>query len=71
MISQKALEEFKNIWKEEYGEEISNEFALEQAIRTLTFFDAIYKPIKKSWIREFNNKDGGQQKPNRNYETNR
>jgi len=51
MISDKALEEFREIWKEENGEEISNESAMEEATQLLTLFDAIYRPIKKEWIK--------------------
>lgn len=55
MISEQALEEFKRIWKEEYGEEIPDGFALEHAVNLLTFFDAIYRRIKKKWEDEFPN----------------
>jgi len=50
MLSQKALQEFKRIWKDEYGEVISDDFAVKQAINLLTLFDAIYRPIKKDWL---------------------
>lgn len=55
MLSQKALEEFKTIWREEFGTEISDQEATDQAINLLTLFDAIYKPIKCEWVKE---KDG-------------
>lgn len=55
MISDKALQEFKEIWKEEIGTEISDEAAMEEATQLLTLFDAIYKPIKKSWADEYDN----------------
>ncbi len=47
MISDKALREFKAIWKEEKGEEISDELAMEEATQLLSMFDVIYRPIKK------------------------
>lgn len=50
MLSTQALQEFKQIWKTERGEEISDEFAMEQAANLLTLFDAIYKPIKADWL---------------------
>jgi len=53
MISKEALEEFKKIWREEYGEEISNEFALEKATALLSVMDKIYRPIKKNWLNEY------------------
>ena len=52
MISDKALKEFQKIWKEEYGQEISDERAVELGINLLTMFDAIYRPIPKSWLKE-------------------
>lgn len=46
MLSPQALQEFKEIWKQEYGEDISDDFAVEQAINLLTLIDAIYQPVK-------------------------
>jgi hypothetical protein len=53
MVSEKALQEFKNIWREEFGEEISDEKALEEATALLTLFDAVYRPIPKAWNDEY------------------
>jgi hypothetical protein len=53
MISQQALKEFKAIWKEEYGNDIPDDFALERAVNLLTLMDAIYHPIKKEWLNEY------------------
>ena len=53
MLSNNALEDFKRIWKEEYGTDIPNDFAVEQATTLLTFFNAIYKPLKKEWVDEY------------------
>jgi len=53
MISQAALQEFKKIWAEEFGEEISDEQATELGINLLTLFNYIYRPIKKEWLEEF------------------
>jgi hypothetical protein len=50
MISEIALQEFKRIWLEEFGEEISDEKATELGINLLTLFDAIYRPVPKSWL---------------------
>ena len=50
MISKEALEEFKKIWREEQGAEISDEEAMEEAVSLLTMFNAIYRPIKKKWF---------------------
>lgn len=57
MLSDKALQEFKRIWKEEFGEDISDEKATEEGINLLTMFDAIYRPIKKEWVDELERKD--------------
>jgi hypothetical protein len=53
MISKEALEEFKQIWREEKGEEISDEFAMEEATNLLTLYNAIYRPIKKEWMEDY------------------
>ncbi len=52
MVSKEALEEFKRIYKEEKGEDISDELAMEEAASLLTLFDAVYRPIKKEWLQE-------------------
>ena len=53
MLSKEATEEFKKIWVEEFGEEISDERATELGINLLTLFNHIYRPIKKEWLEEF------------------
>lgn len=50
MLSQKAIDEFKEIYLAEYGEEISNQTALEMGLNLLTMFKAIYRQIPKKWI---------------------
>ena len=52
MLSEKALDEFKKIWREEFGEEISDEKASELGINLLTLFNAIYRPVPKSWLED-------------------
>ncbi|MBU1102758.1 hypothetical protein KJ853_03850 [Patescibacteria group bacterium] len=54
MLSKEALEEFKKIWKEEKNEEISDDFAMNEAVNLLTLFNAIYRPIKKEWLKNQN-----------------
>ena len=44
-ITQKALEEFKKIYKKEFGEDLSDDEALEIAQRVLGFFSLIYRPL--------------------------
>ena len=53
MVSEKALQEFKMVWREEFGEDISDEKALEEATALLTMFDAIYRPIRKEWVEDY------------------
>ena len=55
MISDAALKEFQEIWREEVGAEISDEQAMEEATQLLTLFDAIYRPIKKEWAKQYDN----------------
>lgn len=47
MLSKQALEDFKEIWRKEFNEEISDQKATEQAINLLTLMDAVYRPIRK------------------------
>ena len=52
MLSEEAMQEFKKIYLEEYGEEISDERATELGINLLTIFDKVYRPVKKEWVKE-------------------
>ena len=42
MISAESLKEFKRIWKKEYNEDISDQVAMEAAVRLLNLFKAVY-----------------------------
>lgn len=44
-LSKKALEEFKDIYKAEYGIELSDAEAMDKGYRLLRLFRAIYKPV--------------------------
>lgn len=46
MLSQQALNEFKEIYKSEFGEEIDDKTALDLATRLLNLMKVIYRPIK-------------------------
>jgi hypothetical protein len=48
MVSDKALAEYKAIYKKQFGEDLSDQEALEQATKLLTLMKAVYRPIKKS-----------------------
>lgn len=52
MLSDVALKEFKQLYLEEFGEEIDDAKATELAINLLTLFDHIYRPLKKEWLTE-------------------
>lgn len=45
MLTSEAIEEFKQLWKQEYGREIDDEKAGEIANKLLVMMKAIYKPI--------------------------
>lgn len=51
-ISQKALEEFKEIWKRQFGEEISDKDAYEEASCLLRLFKVIYRPLPSKTKKE-------------------
>lgn len=57
MISEEALQEYKKIHREEFGEDISDEKAMDDAVNLLTFFDVVYRPIKKEWLKESGEND--------------
>ena len=61
MISKNALEEYKEIHRQETGEIFSDDVLLDEAINLLTLFDRVYRPIKKEWLKEY----GRQYKTNR------
>lgn len=60
MLPKEVAEEFKKIWREEFGEDISNEEATKHGINLLTLFNVIYRPIKKSWLEEYEKSKKGE-----------
>jgi hypothetical protein len=58
MISSIALQEFKALWREEFGTEISDDQATELATNLLTVFNHSYRPVKKEWLRELLDEEG-------------
>ena len=50
MISETALQEFKKLYIEEFGEEISDEQAMKLGTNLLTLFHHIHRPVKKDWL---------------------
>ena len=57
MLSEIALQEFKEIWRKEFGTDIPDDVAVEEAINLLTMFDAVYRPIKQEWSDEYEAKN--------------
>ncbi len=53
MLSKKALDEFKAIWRKQFGEDISDEKAIEEGINLLTMMNTIYRPVKKQWADDY------------------
>lgn len=47
MISKEKLEEFKKLYNDEFDEELSDQDALEKAIKFLTIIKTVYKPTIK------------------------
>ena len=58
MLSDKALQEFKEIWHKEFGTDVPNDVAVEEAINLLTMFNAVYRPITQEWLDECNAQEG-------------
>jgi hypothetical protein len=59
MISKQALEEFKEIWRQENpGQDIDDKTAMDQAVALLTLMDTVYKPVKKEWLEKYKDEVG-------------
>ena len=58
LLPREAILEYQEIYKKEYGEDISFEDAQRQGIKLLTLYQAVYQPIKKEWIVEVAKKIG-------------
>lgn len=52
MLSKKSIEEYKRIYKKEFGKEISDEEALEQGTRLVNFFEILHKINVEDKIRK-------------------
>ena len=55
MLNRSQVEKFQEIYRREYGKEISYEEALENAIKLVEMVRQIYKPIKKEDYENFIN----------------
>ncbi len=54
MLSKEAIDEFKKLYKEQYGEELNDFVASEAANRLIRMMDTVYRPIPKAWEGEYN-----------------
>jgi len=53
MISDDALREFKQIWKDEFDTEIPDDVAVAEAVNLLTMFDTVYRPLRQADVDEY------------------
>ncbi len=53
MLSKQALDEYREIYRQEHGEVPSDEVLVEEATKLLTVFDLVYRPVKKVWLKEY------------------
>ena len=58
MISDAALREFKEVWLHDYGFEIPDEVAIEEAVALLTMMDKVYRPLKQEEVDTYENEYG-------------
>jgi hypothetical protein len=54
MLPQKAIDEFKQLYKKHYGEELNDFVASEVANRLVRMMDLVYRPIPKAWEEKYN-----------------
>ena len=59
MISREALAEFKRIWRDEYGTDISDAEAMPKAVALLNLFDLVYRPITKAQAEKYDDENHG------------
>ena len=62
-LSKDAIEEFKDIYYQEFGERISDKEVQEMGVNLLSLFEIIYRPISK--FGEQNSKDKNNKDPER------
>ena len=53
MLTKHALEEYKQLHREETGTVLPDEVLANEAINLLTLFNFVYRPIKKAWLEEY------------------
>ena len=53
MLTKQALEEYKQLHREETGTVLPDDVLANEAINLLTLFNFVYRPIKKEWLKEY------------------
>ena len=53
MLTKHALEEYKEIHRQETGAVLPDDVLANEAINLLTLFNFVYRPIKKEWLKEY------------------
>ena len=53
MLTKHALEEYKQLHREETGTVLPDDVLANEAINLLTLFNFVYRPIKKAWLEEY------------------
>ncbi len=48
MLSEKALKEFREIYRKKFGKELNEKDTLDKALRLLNLYKAVYGPNKSS-----------------------
>jgi len=52
MLPREAILEYQEVYKKQYGKEISYEEATEQSNELVELFKNIYRPIPKAWVKK-------------------
>lgn len=65
MLSKKAINDYMELYKKEFGREISYKEAEIQGISLLRLFKLIYKPIPKEWFEQIMKSKGGEKHVNK------
>lgn len=53
MLTKQALEEYKEIHRQETGTVLPDDVLANEAINLLTLFNFVYRPVKKAWLQEY------------------
>ena len=53
MFSNQEIQSFQKLWQKQFGETISEEFALEQATALISLVKNTYKPITKEEFEKY------------------